>query len=817
MRSSRRAWLVCCATLLAVAASVSIPARVLAADSVDEAIAAMQSHADGRITVSRSPVTGLASFVAAERARVIRDAGSATSPARERALAFVDGYGAAFGLAGRAAVAVSAASAPDELGIEHVRLRQLVDGVPVTGGELTIHLDRDGVRSVLARTAVVPRGLATTPRLSAAAAVEAARAELAKRDGAARELAFDAPRLEVLSRALLDRATHPARLAWRVEARGAGARELAWIDAHTGARLLSFSQLAHARDRQVYTAGGGATLPGTLVRSEGQAATGDVDADRAYDYAGSFYDYFAATFGRDSYDGAGAPLVTTVHYCPTGKTCPPYGDASWNGTEVFFTAGYAQADDVVAHELTHALIDSTANLYSYMQSGALAESFADIFGETVDQWNGAGSDTAGVRWEVGEDIPDVGALRDMADPTTLGDPGKLSDPQFKCENPGSDQGGIHTNALVPDHAFQLLVDGGTFNGVQVIGIGLTKAAHVHYRALTRYLVSASDFADAANALVQSCADLVGGVTGIGAGDCTQVQNALAAVQLASPWPCAPAQPAVPAYCSAGQYLDQVFFDTFEFTTSTTWASQALIGSAAWTAGGGIYDDSFATSGTHSLWGIDLGTRSDSVATMTTSVHIPAGSTRMQFNHSFGFHSTDDGGVLEHSTDGGVTWFDSLPLYVAGAAYNGTVAAGFNNPIGGRSAFTNDSWGYTATQLDLSPLAGSDVRFRFRIGTDVGGTDVGWFVDDVRIYQCVAGSDTDGDGIEDGHDNCPSLVNPLQTDTDGDGVGNGCDTADCGSTIAAAGAPLTNADRAAMVAPLAAALAAIARLRRRPRR
>ena len=200
--------------------------------------------------------------------------------------------------------------------------------------------------------------------------------------------------------------------------------------------------------------------------------------------------------------------------------------------------------------------------------------------------------------------------------------------------------------------------------------------------------------------------------------------------------------------------------------------------------------------------------------MTASVHIPAGITRMQFNHSWGFESALDGGVLEHSTDGGNTWFDTLPLYAAGAAYNGTISAVFGNPLGNRAGFTGDSWGYTATQLDLSPLAGFDVRFRFRIGTDQFGSDVGWFVDDVRIYQCVAGADSDGDGIENSHDNCPSLANPLQTDTDGDGIGNGCDTADCGSTITAAGASVAGRERAAVVAPLAAALIAIARLRRR---
>ena len=67
-----------------------------------------------------------------------------------------------------------------------------------------------------------------------------------------------------------------------------------------------------------------------------------------------------------------------------------------------------------------------------MQSGALNESYSDIFGEAVDLCNGAGTDTAGVRWLLGEDVPGFGAIRDMEDPTVFGDPGKMSDAQLVC-------------------------------------------------------------------------------------------------------------------------------------------------------------------------------------------------------------------------------------------------------------------------------------------------------------------------------------------------------------------------------------------------
>ena len=81
--------------------------------------------------------------------------------------------------------------------------------------------------------------------------------------------------------------------------------------------------------------------------------------------------------------------------------------------------GSRQADDVDAHELTHAVTEHSAGLFYYMQSGALNESYSDIFGETVDLMNGRGNDTAGVRWLLGEDLPGIGAIRNMMNPSSL--------------------------------------------------------------------------------------------------------------------------------------------------------------------------------------------------------------------------------------------------------------------------------------------------------------------------------------------------------------------------------------------------------------
>jgi Zn-dependent metalloprotease len=112
---------------------------------------------------------------------------------------------------------------------------------------------------------------------------------------------------------------------------------------------------------------------GTLVRSEGGPPTADLDVNTAYDFAGDTYNYYLTQHGRDSYDGAGAPIIFTVHYYPTNNNCN-YRNAFWNATQMVYGNGFARADDVDVHELTHAATEHSARLFYCMQSGALNES-----------------------------------------------------------------------------------------------------------------------------------------------------------------------------------------------------------------------------------------------------------------------------------------------------------------------------------------------------------------------------------------------------------------------------------------------------------
>ncbi len=708
-------------------------------DSVADVVDEMRSAARADVTTSISDDTGFVTFISFDRP--IAGALNHLAPAQERAEEFMARFGTAFGTAGREGLELLRVSAIDEVGMEHVRFRQMHRGIPVTGGEIVVHLNAGGVTSVNASVVAELDGLNGSPAVSQKQAAFIVERILANEMGVS-DAKLSEPKLEFFNRGHLERRPSATRLAWFIEATGADLREFIWIDAIGGHNLLQFSQLTDAKNREVYDAddpGDGVydTLPGNLVRAEGGAATGDTDADLAYDYAGDTYDYFFAEHGRDSYDGAGATIVSSVHFCPSATLCP-FANAFWNGQQMVYGEGFSSADDVVAHELTHAVTEKTANLFYYMQSGALSESYSDIFGETVDLLNLGGTDDPSVRWHMGEDLPGAGAIRNLNDPTLFSHPGKMSDPEFVC-TPALDQGGVHSNNGVPNHAYALMVDGGSYNGFTVTGVGLTKAAKIHYRALSRYLTSASDFLDNYNALKQSCEDLVG-TSGITVADCTEVSEALDAVEMAATWPCTlPTNAGAVAHCPVDQAPVILSYQDFSSGGGLLACSEDTL-PTDWCANGvSSVLGPFATSGTDSAWGYSSATGVTIDMDFSEVGDLPANA-RLQFDHSFGFAARPpiiywDGGVIEYSSGGGA-WTDAGSLITDGQAYGGILDNSSGNPLGGRSAFVGNSWGYTTSQLDLSSLAGQTLSYRFSFGTALGG-EYGWFVDDIRTYVCFA--------------------------------------------------------------------------------
>jgi bacillolysin len=627
-------------------------------------------------------------------------------------------------------------SARDEANMERVVLQQLHNGVPVTAGEVIVHLRGNRVLAVNSEVLLSP-DTPTAPVVDAGQAIDRARELIVRtRPAHAQGARYTTPRLEVFNRGVLEEGTYPTRLAWFVEVRAAAVREYVWIDAQTGGILLHFDQNARTLNRRVHSADYTNARPGRLVRSEGSPATGDAEVDLAYDNSGDVYNYFLREHGRDSYDGAGAALVSTVRFCPDAARCP-WVQAAWDGASMLYGEGFAAADDVAAHEITHAVTEYSANLFYYMQSGALNESFSDIFGETIDLLNNRGDDRPAVRWMLGEDLPAyVGVIRNMARPWEHGDPARVGDANWHLDF-STDGGGVHVNSGVPNFAYALMVDGGSFNGRTVAGIGLQSAARIHYRALTHYLTSGANFIDHYFAVQQACQDLVGSGT-ITGGTCNNVRLALEAAEMDRP---VPLNRPVPALCPAGQGVTPLFADNFESISNPRWTPRTLRGTGHWV----VPETGWAKSGTRMAWGEGFSSVTDASLEMTSDLIIPANA-RLQFNHAYAFEqgldvfgrpTAYDGSVVEYSLDGGTTWSDAGGLIVDGDQYDPNVplTTTSGNPLGGRRAFAGNSFGYTASQLNLGSLAGRTARFRFRVGTDEAVGDIGWVIDDVQFYSC----------------------------------------------------------------------------------
>lgn len=220
------------------------------------------------------------------------------------------------------------------------------------------------------------------------------------------------------------------------------------------------------------------------------------------------YDYFWLQHGRNSIDGNGFALNSYVHYDNN------YANAFWDGQRMTYGDGNGTswnpltALDIAGHEVSHGLTNFTANLVYQAESGALNESFSDIFGTSIENfarptnWN----------WLIGEDIGS--ALRSMSNPNAYGDPDTYFGTNWASLT-GGDNGGVHTNSGVQNFWYYLLVTGGTGsndNGdnYNVNGIGFIEASEIAFRNLTVYLTDNSDFADARFYSIQSAVDLFGG-------------------------------------------------------------------------------------------------------------------------------------------------------------------------------------------------------------------------------------------------------------------------------------------------------------------
>ena len=293
--------------------------------------------------------------------------------------------------------------------------------------------------------------------------------------------------------------------------------------------------------RTIGDAQGRETTPGSTVRTEGQPATGDAAADEAYDGFGQTWSLFDEIYRRDSLDGQGLPLLGTVHY---GSG---YDNAFWDGTQMVFGDGdgtvfnrFTIAVDVIGHELTHGVTEHTAALEYQGQSGALNESLSDVFGSLVKQ-RALGQTAAEADWLIGAGLFTAQvkgvALRSMKAPgTAYDDPTLGKDPQPATMagyvETTDDNGGVHLNSGIPNHAFYLAastIGGDAWEGAGQVWFdvltGGRLAATADFATFARLTVAAAESRYAAGSprasAVQAAWEQVGVLTRAGSGDDTQ--------------------------------------------------------------------------------------------------------------------------------------------------------------------------------------------------------------------------------------------------------------------------------------------------------
>lgn len=218
---------------------------------------------------------------------------------------------------------------------------------------------------------------------------------------------------------------------------------------------------------------------------------------------GKAYEYFFDVFGRKSINGEKGNIVSLINISDPSSG-GGFDNAFWNGAAMFYGNGdtafepLAKALDVAGHEMSHGVVQTTANLTYQGESGAMNEAFADIFGAMIDRDD----------WFMGEDVAKTstfptGRLRDMSNPhnggTKLGDPGWQPDHVNEQYKGSQDNGGVHINSGIVNHAYYLFAE--------TNGIGKAKAEQIFYRALTTYLTKSSQFIDLRAAVEKAATDL----------------------------------------------------------------------------------------------------------------------------------------------------------------------------------------------------------------------------------------------------------------------------------------------------------------------
>jgi Zn-dependent metalloprotease len=649
---------------------------------------------------------------------------------------------------------------PDrQLNYSHVRLEQHYHGLPVFGRQLVVHIDSN--EQIVAVNGEFAPGIqvATTPTISAAAAETTALRDLLDVQ------LTPAERLRVQTE-VLSAKTHPivyvdqqnhATLTWQVTIMTTAplGQWRYFVNAGRPAVVAAFDSLNNAKFRRTFTAGNTTRIPGRLLIEEGERTRNQI-AQAAHDNAGVVYDYYFNTFQRDSIDDRGMPIVSTVNF---GSDPQDADNAAWvgeaqqmiygDGGQIFRPLAYGL--DIVAHELTHGVIDNTSQLIYQGQSGALNEAFADIFGVLAAKtdWTVGGGTVKSPPYP-------VPILRSLKDPTLggrynprdplggVGQPGEMSQYANLPLSRRADNGGVHINGGIPARAAYLVNE----------AIGTQKMEQIFYRSMVQYLTPDANFLVAGQTIARAAQDLYG------QNEANAVRQAFATVGLnlggnesgpsAPPTesrPRTPSQPAptenLPAGCT-----NVVVNGGFE-------------SNAGWTEvetkdGVVVIDTELPRTGARSAWlgGIDT----EPLQFVFQDVTIPANTTSVRLSYWR---------LVVEEKRGLFAAFTGDATFGAYVANNrGDIVSTFEE-ISSRGG--DNTW--RQVSFDLSRLAGKSFRLVFASENPPGNIS-SMFVDDVVLQACTGGSSAPAPSAPSAPDNQVFLRGRI-TDAD---TGRGVDGA-----------------------------------------